>query len=94
MLLIQQNAKVAAILRVLGTTKTKSRATLCTEQIIICLVGLTLGLTVLAILGWGYGFISSLGLAGVYLTGAATGTIAGAVVITNRPPLELLQVKE
>jgi hypothetical protein len=94
LLLMIQNAKVAAIMRVLGTTTTKSRATLCTEQIIICLIGLALGLAILAILGWGYGFISSLGLAGIYLTGAAIGTLAGAVVITNRPPLELLQVKE
>ena len=94
LLLMLQGAKVAAIMRVLGTTRAKSRATLCTEQAVVCLFGLVLGLAVLAAMGWGFGFVSSLGLAAVYLAGAATGSVAGAVVVTNRPPLELLQVKE
>ena len=93
-LLTLQSAKVAAIMRVLGTTRKRSRATLCAEQVVVCLFGLALGLIALAALGWGFGFVSSLGLAGVYLAGAALGTIVGAVVVTNRPPLELLQVKE
>jgi hypothetical protein len=93
-LLMQQNAKAAAIMRVLGTTKTKSRTTLCLEQILVCIVGLVIGLAVLAVLDWGFGFASSLSLAGVYLAGAAVGTVVGAVVVTNKPPLELLQVKE
>jgi hypothetical protein len=94
LLLMLQNAKVAAIMRVLGTTKTKSRATLCFEQIAVCIAGLVMGLIALAALGWGFGSISSLGLAGVYLVGAVVGTVVGSVVVTNRPPLDLLQVRE
>jgi hypothetical protein len=94
LLLMLQNAKVAAIQRVLGTSKIKARTTLCGEQMFICLFGLAVGLVMLAILGWGFGFASSLGLAGLYLAGAVAGMVAGAVVVTDRPPLELLQVRE
>jgi hypothetical protein len=94
MLLMLQYAKVAAIKRVLGTSRKKVRTTLCAEQMLICMIGLVLGLVIITILGWGFGFASSLGLAGLYLAGAVAGMIIGAVVITNRPPLELLQVKE
>jgi hypothetical protein len=93
-LLMLQNAKIASIMRVLGTTKTKSRSTLCAEQVATCLLGLALGLVILVPLGWGFGFASSLLLAGVYLASAAIGTASGAVVVTNRAPLELLQVRE
>jgi len=81
-------------MRVLGTTITKARTTLCSEQLVVTLVGLAIGMTTLVLLGWGFGFASSLFLAAVYLTGTAIGTIIGAVVVTNRPPLNLLQVKE
>jgi len=93
-LLMLQNAKVAAIMRVLGTSRTKARIMLCVEQIIVCLFGLGLGLSLLTVFGWGFGFASSLSLAGVYFTVAAAGTVVGAVVVTNKAPLELLQVKE
>jgi hypothetical protein len=94
LLLMLQNAKVAAIKRVLGTSKIKARTTLCGEQMFICLFGLTVGLISLTALSWGFGLTSSLGLAGLYLAGAAAGMVAGAVVVTNRSPLELLQVRE
>jgi len=93
-LLMLQNAKIAAIMRVLGTSKRKTRTTLSVEQMMICLFGLALGLILLTVIGWGFGFASSLVLAGIYFAGAAIGTIAGAVIITNKAPLELLQVKE
>jgi ABC-type antimicrobial peptide transport system permease subunit len=94
LLLMLQNAKVAAIMRVLGTSKKKSRTTLCAEQTVVCLLGLAIGLVVLAILGWGFGFASSLFLAWIYLAGTSIGTVVGTTIVTNRPPLELLQVKE
>jgi hypothetical protein len=94
LLLMLQNAKVAAIQRVLGTSKIKARTALCCEQMLICMFGLALGLVMLAILGWGFGAVLSLSLAGLYLAGASVGMVIGAVVVTNRPPLELLQVRE
>ena len=93
-LLMLQNAKTAAIMRVLGTSKRKTRTTLSVEQMMICLFGLALGLILLTVIGWGFGFVSSLVLAGVYFAGATAGTVAGTVIITNKAPLELLQVKE
>jgi hypothetical protein len=94
MLLTMQNAKVAAIKRVLGASIIITRTTLCVEQSIICLFGLAVGIVILSFLGWGFGFASSFGFAGMYLAGATVGTVMGAVTVTNRSPLELLQVKE
>ena len=94
MLLMLQTAKIAAIMRVLGASRKKSRITLCIEQMVICLIGLIIGIIILTIAGWGFGFASSLLLAGLYFAGALTGTVCGAIFVTNRPPLELLQVKE
>ena len=94
MLLMQQNAKTAAIMRVMGTSSKKARITLCSEQMIVVLLGLAIGIAALIVLGWGFGFTSSLFLAGVYFAGTAAGTIIGVIVVTNRPPLNLLQVKE
>jgi len=94
MLLMLQTAGVAAIMRVLGASRKTSRIMLCIEQMIICLTGLIIGIIILAITGWGFGFASSLLLAGLYFAGALTGAVLGAINVTKRPPLELLQVKE
>jgi len=93
-LLMLQNAKVAAIMRVLGTSRKKARITLCVEQMVVCLLGLAFGLVLLTIFGWGFGIASSIGLAGLYFSGVTAGAIIGAIVVTNKAPLELLQVKE
>ena len=96
-LLIFQAAKEAAIMRVLGTTKTRTRAMLCTEQLSLCLVGLLLGLAMLVVLRKDASAVfagTALVCAGLYLTGAVFGAMFGAISVTNRMPLELLQVKE
>jgi hypothetical protein len=92
LLLMLQNAKNAAIMRVLGSTKRRTRAVLCTEQLIVCLLGIIIGLAAVTILGWSIG--AAVMLAGLYLAGTAVGSAAGSILVTNRPPLELLQVKE
>jgi len=94
MLLMLQNAKNAAIMRVLGGSLKKSRAVLCAEQLTLCLLGLLLGLCALTVLNWGFSVASVMLVAGLYLGGVAIGAFVGAVLVTNRPPLELLQVKE
>ena len=94
MLLVLQTAKNAAIIRVLGTRLAVTRCVLVAEQLLICMLGLALGFAVLMILGWGFGAASILELVGFYLAAAAIGTIAGAVLVTMKPPLELLQVRE
>jgi hypothetical protein len=92
-LLLLQNAKNAAILRVLGFTKIRSRAMLSIEHILSTLLGAALGLTALYIFGVNFGSELPL-LAGLYIVGAIIGAITGAALITNRAPLDLLQTKE
>ena len=98
-LLILTEAREAAIMRVLGTTKLRSRIILSLQVIFMVLAGLMIGLTV------SFAWAGSLGLAwaaagmtvicaAAYLLCATAGSAAGAVIVTNRPPLELLQVKE
>jgi len=94
LLLMLQNAKNAAIMRVLGCTQTKCRITLCVETMFICFVGLLIGLGVLIAVGWGFGLWSGIVLALLYFIGTCVGAVIGAILITRRPPLELLQVKE
>jgi hypothetical protein len=96
-LLIFQTSKEAALMRVLGTTKGRALAMLCGEQLLLCIFGLGLGLTTLiflrrdaiAVLA-GPAMLS----AALYLIGVIGGSIPSAISVTNRMPLELLQVKE
>jgi len=94
MLTMLQMAKSAAIMRVLGTTRTRAITILCAEQFAVCLVGLIVGLAVLIGIGLGFGPLELAILAVLYLIGAVAGSIAGAVVIAGKAPLDLLQVRE
>jgi len=92
LLTMLQNAINAAIMRVLGKPKGFSRFVLCTEQLLVCTMGVILGLLLLLILG--IVGIAPLYLAGVYFAGAIIGSVIGAYVISARAPLDLLQVRE
>ena len=94
MLLMLQNARDAAIMRVLGGTKLKSRNILTMESLLVCVLGLLIGLCILIFTSWGFGVVSAFLLMGLYFVGVLIGSIAGAILVTNRPPLDLLQVKE
>ena len=94
MLLILQNAKNAAIMRVLGSTRKRALTVLWTEPLIVVLIGLIAGLIALLLIGWRVSASASVFLAGLYLVGALIGSATGALLVTNRSPLELLQVKE
>jgi hypothetical protein len=91
-LLMLQNAVNAAILRVLGMSGNKTRLVLWTEPLIVCLTGLVVGLFLLFVTGMGATVLFT--LAGLYLLGYAAGSAVGAVIVTRKPPLDLLQVKE
>ena len=91
-LMMLQNAKNAAIMRILGARKRRTQMVLCAEQLIVCVAGLAIALLATSIIGWG--IAAPAVPAGLYLAGAAAGSATGAMLITNRPPLELLQVKE
>jgi len=81
-----QNAKNAAIMRVLGMSSAKTKFVLWCQQMIVCIVGVMLGL----LISWTL-FIA---VALPYITGAFVGAIIGAVLVSSKPPLDLLQVKE
>lgn len=97
MLIILQSTKEAAIMRILGTTKHKTRAMLSLEQILLALSGLALGLAVMAAIHRAafLGIAPKTGLfAGVYLLIAALASLVSAAIATKKNLLELLQTKE
>lgn len=93
-LMILQRAREAALLRILGNSLQETRRVLVAEALLLCLFGVLLG----AILQWlifpDVGVGKVLMCVGLYLLGSILGTILGAVHITRKMPLELLQVKE
>jgi len=95
LLLLHQNAKSAAVMRILGLSKGKTGRALVTAQLIITLIGVVLGLVGLLFIGYeNYMNRATLLIAGFYLLAVTAGSLIGAILISNHPPLELLQVKE
>jgi len=92
LLLMLQNAKIVAILRVLGQARYKTRFNLGMEQLTVCLAGVAVGFALG--LGMGIGVATAGLLVGIYLGGAVLGTVVGVFVISFRTPMELLQVRE
>ena len=94
LLLMLQNAKKAAIMRVLGATRARAASILCFELLLLSISGLILSLIILAIYKLTDNYITCVLLAGLYFIGAFFGCTSGASLITHRSPLELLQVRE
>ena len=78
-----QNTKNAAILRVLGTSKHKTRLIIGFGQIIIYAGGALTGILI----------TGSIAVFPV-LAGAAVGSVVGVILVTSKAPMELLQVRE
>lgn len=96
-LLLLGAAREAAILRVLGTTRSAVRLALITEPLILSILGGLLGLGLSRLLWMTSDLVSAVPLligAGLYLAGVLAGVVAGAISVTNKKPIELLQVKE
>jgi len=89
-LLLMQNAKIAAIMRVLGNKKSHVRRKLCLEYMLLVITGIVAGLLLMAVIGITFAAGASL----MYIAGAVTGSVIGGVIITSRSPLDLLQVRE
>ena len=84
-------------MRVLGTTRTAVRLVLILEPFFLSIIGVMLGLGIAQVL-WMTSDVAavvplSIG-AGLYLAGVLVGSLTGAVSVTNKKPIELLQVKE
>jgi ABC-type antimicrobial peptide transport system permease subunit len=89
--------KEAAILRVLGTTRTAVRLALISEPFFLSIIGVLIGLGIAYFLWMTSGLVPVGALltgAGLYLAGALAGSVIGAMSVTNKKPIELLQVKE
>jgi ABC-type antimicrobial peptide transport system permease subunit len=96
-LLLLQATREAAILRVLGTTRTAVRLALILEPVFLSILGVLLGLGISRILWISSDLVSVVPLlvsAGLYLAGVLAGSVTGAISVTNKKPIELLQVKE
>ena len=85
--------KNAAIMRVLGLSRPKTLLSLWGEQVMVCVSGVAISLVTLHVIGVGVSMTPVM-LAGMYMAGAALGGVLGALIISARSPLELLQVKE
>lgn len=97
LLMVLQSAKEAAILRVLGVTKARMRGMYSIELLLLSLIGIIMGLGILALLRKDMGVVltgSTLIAAGFYLVGVAFGSLLGAISVTRHKPMEQLQVKE
>jgi ABC-type antimicrobial peptide transport system permease subunit len=96
-LLLLQTTREAAILRVLGTTKTAVRLALILEPLFLSIIGVIIGLAISGFLWMASGLVTVgplLASAGLYLAGVLAGSVIGAISVTNKKPIELLQVKE
>ena len=96
-LLLLQTTREAAILRILGTTRMAVRLALIMEPLILSMLGVMIGLGISRLLWASPDLVSAVPLlisAGLYLVGVLAGSVTGAISVTNKQPIELLQVKE
>lgn len=96
-IIVIQSSKEVALLRMLGTTKLRTRCTIVFEQLILCIIGLILAAAYLAlynpdllmktanILGW---------CGGLYLLCYTGSVTISSIIVTRRRVLELLQTIE
>jgi len=93
LLTMLQNAKNAAIMRVLGKQKSLSQLVLIGEQVFASVLGVILGFAALLAINV-YIDLTPLLLALLYFTGVVIGSFVGAIIINAKTPLELLQTRE
>ena len=93
-LLMNQYALNAAIMRVLGLPGYKIVLIYLAEFMLINILGIIAGITVLQIFRQGFIYRDIPVFTGAYLMAVLAGSVIGAWLITHRSPLELLQVRE
>ena len=89
-LMVLQNSRETAILRVLGMSRKRVCAMLTGEQVLLCIIGLVLGVAAAFLLGAGW----ELTYPGLHLAACLIGSIIFAWVSTGKDLLSLLQAKE
>jgi len=90
-MLIIQNSKDIAIMRVLGTSKRRVRAIMVLEHMILCIVGIVLAAAVLAVRGV---FTQMLWVIALYVVVIFAASYVASVLASRKNVLELLQTKE
>ena len=90
-LIIVQTSKDIAIMRVLGTSKAKTRTILVLEQMILCVIGIIISGIVLYIRG---AFMQMLWVFGTYALVILLASIVSSTAASRKNVLELLQTKE
>lgn len=89
-LMVLQNSRETAILRVLGMTRRKVCTMLVGEQILLCVIGLVLSITVAIVLG----AVRKMVYPAVHLAACLVGSFVFSWVSTRKDLLSLLQAKE
>lgn len=96
-IIIIQSSKEAALFRILGTTKLRTRCILTLEQLFLCIVGLILATACLVAYNLKL-MVKSSGVlifcSGMYLLCYILSVIVASILVTRRRALELLQTKE
>ncbi len=90
-LIIVQTSKDIAIMRVLGTSKAKTRIILVLEQMIICVVGIIIAGIILYVRG---AIMQMIWIFAAYALVILLASIISSVVASRKNVLELLQTKE
>ena len=90
-MLIVQNSKDIAIMRVLGTSKRRVRAIMVLEHIILCIIGVMLAAVILVIRGV---FAQMLWVTVLYVVVILAASHVASVLASRKNVLELLQTKE
>ena len=92
LMLMLQSVKRVSIMRVLGLAKVRTQVILCIEQLFVALAGLVIGAVVVWLFDWD--LVKSVLFVSPYIAGVLVGSGIGVVLVTNKSPLEMLQVKE
>ncbi len=97
LLLLLQKSKEAAIMRVLGTSRKAVQLVLICEPLFLSMLGVIAGLLISGLLKIRPDLVPAaplLAAAGLYMVGVLAGSAVGSISVTNKKPIELLQVKE
>lgn len=82
------------LMRVMGEKKRRVLGSFLTEQALLSLTGVTLGLGIAGLAVSGTVFCGCIRFAGLYVAAALAASTAGVLFVTRKSPLELLQTKE
>lgn len=95
LLLVLNQAKETALLRMLGVSKVNIRKMQVSQIALLSVIGLGVGFILIVALRGIEAIQWSIGVAAmIYLIGALLGTLLGSNLITTRKPMETLQVRE